>query len=289
MARDKRDWDWPYRLPGWQPLPERTPDANPQSPGRNEVKIPRVIVSSEGEDTSRIEAAIDELAEISGGGKRPPPPMQRSLSGPPMPDDCSWYVSFRYGDKFGIYIRQECLARVIDALVNEGMEDQQAKIVAFAFFYRREYFHYQIDRVIESQEDILATATGVAFDLWLQRWKSAHKRELDRLERALANYRGLEEARNRVKSKNVDRDREIKKCVFERMLDKSGSGYQDVKYVSSPFTTRALDELLSQYLLLNTNGAGKALGPVKNFYQLIPRAIKKGNLGTDPSVIVNLV
>ncbi len=289
MTRDKRDWYWPYPLPEWQPLPEREPSGNPQSPGRREVIIPRVIVSSEGEDTSRIEAAIDEIAKIPGGGKPPPPPGQSSLSDPSMGDDCSWYISFRYGDKFGIYIRKECLGRVIYALVSEGMENQQAKIVAFAFLYRREYFHYQIDRAIKSQEDKLATATGVASDLWLQRWNSTYIKELDRLERAIANYKGLEEARNKVKSKNDNRDSELVKHVFERMLPKSSSGYQDEKFVSSPFTTRALDELLSQYLLLNTSGAGRALGPVKNFYQLIPRAIKKGNLGTDPSVIVNLV
>lgn len=289
MTRDKRDWDWPYRLLGWQPLPERTPDANPQSPGRNEVKIPRVIVSSEGEDTSRIEAAIDELAEISGGGKRPPPPMQRSLSGPPMPDDCSWYVSFRYGNKFGIYIRQECLDRVIDELVSEGMENQQAKIVAFAFFYRREYFHYQIDRAVELEEDILATVKGVTPDLWLQRWKSPRHKQLDKFERALANHHGLKASLKTVKSGNVLRDKEITRTVLVGMMDKSGSGYQGVTSVSSPYTTRDLDELLSEYLLLNTNGAGQSFGPVQKIAQLIPRAIKKGNLGIDPSVPVHLV
>ena len=284
MTRDKRDWYWPYTLPEWQPLPERTPDGNPQSPGRNEVKIPRVIVSSEGEDTSRIEAAIDELAGISGGGKPPPPPPDTS-----MPDDCSWYISFRYGDKFGIYIRQECLARVIDALVNKGMEDQQAKIVAFAFFYRREYFHYQIDRVVELEEDILATVKGVTPDLWLQRWKSPRHKQLDKLERALANDHGLKAALKTVKSGNVLRDKEITKDVFVGMLDKSGSGYQDVKSVSSPYTTRALDELLSMYLLLNTNRAFQSFVLVQKIAQLIPRAIKKGNLGIDPSVPVHLV
>ena len=96
MTRDKRDWYWPYTLPEWQPLPERTPDGNPQSPGRNEVKIPRVIVSSEGEDTSKIEAAIEKLAGKSVGGKRPP------LSDPSMTEDCSWYISWRYGNRFGI-------------------------------------------------------------------------------------------------------------------------------------------------------------------------------------------
>ena len=286
MTRDKRDWYWPHPLPEWQPLPERTPGGNPQSPGRQEVIIPRVIVSSEGEDTSRIEAAIDELARISGGGERKPPPPPPDLS---MPDDCSWYISFRYGDKFGIYIREECLDRVIDALVSKGIEDQQAKNVAYEFFYRREYFHYQIDRAVESQEDILATATGVTSDLWLQRWKSPHRRELDRLERALANHHGLNAALKTVKSGNVLRDKEITKYVFVGMLDKSGSGYQDVKYVSSPYTGSALSELLSQYLLLNTNGAGQSYGPVQKSVQLIPRAIKKGNLGIDPSVPVHLV
>ena len=288
MTRDKRDWYWPYPLPEWQPLPERTPGGNPQSPGRQEVKIPRVIVSSEGEDTSRIEAAIDELARISGGGERNPP-RQPPLSDLSMPDDCSWYISFRYGNKFGIYIREECLLRVMDALVSEGMAALQAKTVAYEFFYRREYFHYLIDRAVELEENILATAKGVTPDLWLQRWKSPRHKQLDKLERALANHHGLKASLKTVKSGNVLRDKEITRDVLVGMLDKSGSGYQDVTSVSSPYTTRALDELLSEYLLLNTNGAGQAFGPVQKIAQLIPRAIKKGNLGIDPSVPVHLV
>ena len=285
MTRDERDWywPWPYPRPEWQPRPERTPGGNPQSPGRQEFKIPYVIVSSEGEDTSKIEAAIEKLAGKSGGGKRPP------LSDPSMPEDCSWYISWRYGNRFGIYIRQECLERIMDALVREGMAAQQAKTVAYEFFYRREYFHYLIDRAVELEENILATAKGVTPDLWLQRWKSPRHKQLDKLERALANDHGLKAALKTVKSGNVLRDKEITKDVFVGMLDKSGSGYQDVKSVSSPYTTRALDELLSMYLLLNTNGAGQAFGPVQKIAQLIPRAVKKGNLGIDPSVPVHFV
>ncbi len=36
-------------------------------------------------------------------------------------------------------------------------------------------------------------------------------------------------------------------------------------------------------------GNHQALGPVQKIAQLIPRAIKKGNLGIDPSVPVHLV
>ena len=42
VTRDKRDWYWPYTLPEWQPLPERTPGGNHQALGPIQ-EIRRVI------------------------------------------------------------------------------------------------------------------------------------------------------------------------------------------------------------------------------------------------------
>ena len=310
MTRDERDWywPWPYPRPEWQPLPEQTP-GNPRAPGRQEDNNPRVIASSEDEDTSSIEVAIEDMRSKAGRGKPPPPPPTQTILPPWSPDDgtdrCAWYMSFRFGSAFGIYICRECLIKISHSLWTQGLEDQRAWRVAFAFLYGHELFHYRVDRGIELLENCLATATGVASPLWLHRWNQTrhnkHGLGLDLLEEACANQQGLVAAlkmataddpvslkHKRTKANN-DRDKSITEGVLKGMMIKSGPGYRDFENVSRPFTSKAQDELISWYLLLNARGAGRALGPIQEIRRVIPLSVKKGNLGTDPSVPLKIV
>ena len=316
MTRDKRDWYWPYPRPEWEPLPERTP-GNPRAPGRQEDNNPRVIASSEEEDTSSIEAAIEELRSKAGRGKPPPAPPGQTILPPWSPDDgtdrCAWYMSFRFGSAFGIYICSKCLVKISHSLWIHGLEDQRAWRVAFAFLYGHELFHYRVDRGVELLENCLATATGVASPLWSHRWTqtrhSKHGSGLDLLEEACANQQGLAAAlkmaiaddpvglkRKRTKAikhrrtkADADRDKATIEYVLQGMMRNSGPGYRDFENVSKPFVSEAQDELMSWYLLLNARGAGRALGPIQEIRRVIPMSVKKGNLGTDPSVPLKLV
>ena len=329
MTRDKRDWYWPYPRPEWEPLPERTP-GNPRAPGRQEDNNPRVIASSEEEDTSSIEAAIEELRSKAGRGKPPPAPPGQTILPPWSPDDggkrvlppwspddgtdrCAWYMSFRFGSAFGIYICSKCLVKISHSLWIHGLEDQRAWRVAFAFLYGHELFHYRVDRGVELLENCLATATGVASPLWSHRWiqtrHSKHGSGLDLLEEACANQQGLAAAlkmaiaddpvglkRKRTKAikhrrtkADADRDKATIEYVLQGMMRNSGPGYRDFENVSKPFVSEAQDELMSWYLLLNARGAGRALGPIQEIRRVIPMSVKKGNLGTDPSVPLKLV
>ena len=329
MSRDKRDWYWPYPLPEWQPPPERTP-GNPRAPGRQEDNNPRVIASSEEEDTSSIEAAIEELRSKAGRGKPPPAPPGQTILPPWSPDDggkrvlppwspddgtdrCAWYMSFRFGSAFGIYICSKCLVKISHSLWIHGLEDQRAWRVAFAFLYGHELFHYRVDRGVELLENCLETATGVASPLWSHRWiqtrHSKHGSGLDLLEEACANQQGLAAAlkmaiaddpvglkRKRTKAikhkrtkADADRDKATIEYVLQGMMRNSGPGYRDFENVSKPFVSEAQDELMSWYLLLNARGAGRALGPIQEIRRVIPMSVKKGNLGTDPSVPLKLV
>ena len=329
MTRGKRDWYWPYPRPEWEPLPERTP-GNPRAPGRQEDNNPRVIASSEEEDTSNIEAAIEELRSKAGRGKPPPAPPGQTILPPWSPDDggkrvlppwspddgtdrCAWYMSFRFGSAFGIYICSKCLVKISHSLWIHGLEDQRAWRVAFAFLYGHELFHYRVDRGVELLENCLATATGVASPLWSHRWiqtrHSKHGSGLDLLEEACANQQGLAAAlkmaiaddpvglkRKRTKAikhkrtkADADRDKATIEYVLQGMMRNSGPGYRDFENVSKPFVSEAQDELMSWYLLLNARGAGRALGPIQEIRRVIPMSVKKGNLGTDPSVPLKLV
>ena len=68
------------------------------------------------------------------------------------------------------------------------------------------------------------------------------------------------------------------------MMKASGPGYRYFEDVSRPYTTLAHDDLMSLFLLLDTNGMGKPVGPVAGLSRVIPRPVKKGTLGVDPEV-----
>ena len=88
---------------------------------------------------------------------------------------------------------------------------------------------------------------------------------------------------------DADRDKATIEYVLQGMMRNSGPGYRDFENVSKPFVSEAQDELMSWYLLLNARGAGRALGPIQEIRRVIPMSVKKGNLGTDPSVPLKLV
>jgi len=309
MPAERPWWDWPYERPVWEPFPQQPPASPPRSPGRNDDATPRIIAESEGDDTSAIEAALERRIQ---NARRGDPPRQPPGSPPQPPwsrddgtDKCAWYLSFRYGRSFGIYICVECIDRIAEVLWQHGMEYVRAHRVAFAFLYGHEQFHYRVDRGVELLERGLEVATGITTHLWMQRWASSRHHVpgngLDLLEEACANQQALSAAvkeagnftvgttkRKRPKV-DVDRDKSISQHVLSEMMKHSGKGYRDFDKVSYPNVGDAQNELMSWFLLLDPSGRGKTVGPVPGISSVIPRPVKKGNLNTDPEVPLKLL
>ena len=309
MPQERPWWDWPYERPAWEPFPQRPPVTPPRSPGRIDDRSPRVIAASEGDDTSAIERELERRVQNAGRGAPPTQPPQSPPQPPWSPDDgtdkCAWYLSFRYGSAFGIYICVECIDRIAEALWRYGMEYARAHRVAFAFIYGHEQFHYRVDRGVELLEHSLEVATGIATQLWMQRWVTSRHHTpgsgLDLLEEACANQQALSAAmkeagdlfigttkRKRPKA-DGERDKKITKQVLSAMMKRSAKGYRDFDMVSRPNTGLAQDELMSWFLLSEPSGRAKAVGPVSDISSVIPRPVKKGNLNTDPEVPLYLV
>lgn len=309
MPQGRPWWDWPHERPAWEPTPQRPPAESPRSPGRLDGPVPIIVARSEGEDTSAIEGALERLRRSAGRGAPPSQPPQ----GPPQPpwpgdggtDRCAWYVSFRYGSAFGIYICTSCVEHIASQLWQRGMEDDLAQRVAFAFLYGHELFHYRVDRGVELLEHSLEIANGATAQLWLQRWVASRHHipgnGLDLLEEACANQQALtaavKEAQAGISAKpkrkrskvDIERDKEITHLVLESMMSGSGKGYRDFDMVSRPNTGLAQDELMSWYVLIDARGKGMPTGPVSGVNRVIPRPVKKGNLNTDPDVPTYLV
>lgn len=308
MDQERPWWDWPYERPAWEPFPQRPPTSPPRSPGRIDDRSPRVIAASEGKDTSAIEEALERRRNRNRGAPPNQPPTE-----PPRPpwsrddgtDKCAWYLSFRYGKVFGIYICVECIDQIAEALWQYGMEYARAQRVAFAFLYGHEQFHYRVDRGVELLEHSLEVATGVETQLWMQRWVATPHHtpgnSLDLLEEAGANQQGLalvlkelgSETLGKTKRKrpkaDIARDRKIAKQVLSEMMKRSAKGYRDFEKVDGKKVGPSQDELMSWFLLLNTSGSGKAVGPVMGIGRAIPPPVKKGILKTDPEVPLYLM
>ena len=308
-------WDWgrkyrfDYDRPSWEPFPQREPASRPRSPGRKDDSFPPVIARSEGDDTTAIERELERRRRQFTRNSPPPPPPR--VIQPPWSDDegtdkCAWYLSFRYGHRFGIYICVECIDRIAEMLWRHGMEYERAQRVAFVFLYGHEQFHYRVDRGVELLEHSLEVATGNATELWLQRWVTSRfhtpGRGLDLLEEACANQQGLASALKDIESdltkkpkrksrdkEDVKRDKDIADPVLSAMMKASGLGYSFFKDVSGSYINPAQDDLMSWFLLLDKSGMGKPVGPVTGLSRVIPRPVKKGGLGIDPEVPLFLV
>jgi hypothetical protein len=142
-------------------------------------------------------------------------------------------------------------------------------------------------------EHLLDVATGVATQLWLQRWvNSRHHtpgRGLDLLEEACANQQAFSVV-TRMRSETItDHDRTIAERVFTDIMRHSAAGYRDFDKVSGRNMGPAQDALMSWFLLLQPHGTSRAVGPVSGIRKVIPSQVKRGNLKTDPDVPLYLV
>lgn len=170
-------------LPG-QPAPPwpAEPSVEVVIPGRQQERIFGDNLSRDSFETIR-ERLIDQLT--SDGDRGGPPGQVEGLpQNTPSADLCAYYLSFRFGDEWGIYIGIECWFAIARFLHVNGIPAAEAVDEAFMKLYRHEYFHFEVDKTVLLIERIVGHSTGNYRDFWIPYLRSNNP---SLLEEALAN------------------------------------------------------------------------------------------------------
>ena len=161
-------------------------------------------------------------------------------------DRCAYYVSFRYGSRWGIHIGLECWFSYSKYLFMNGVPANVAVDEAFYLLYRHEYFHFEVDKATEVLERLVDVSTGKKTDSWM---KYHRLKNPSVLEEALANAHAVEHSgkRNEEHLKRV-------RAVFEEVLRQQGPGYCDFDAVSRGRAKGdARSQLLSEIMGIHRN------------------------------------
>lgn len=299
MPRRNRYW-WPeWDLPE-DPGRRREPDADPRAPGVPPPAPPKLppLASYPGDGAERIARLLDEIAEAIGQPPfQPPPPNDPPPpKEPPWPhdggtDSCAWYLSFRYGSEFGIYMCRNCIRRIATYLVGNGVQPNTAVRATFMFLYGHELLHYRVDRAVESLEGITHLLTGRRTSIWLLRFTSHQPdsagRALVLLEEAIANAIGLKSATSYVEDTSTSPTSDQALRVSESLktlMRASGDGYRHFEDAMSPRTTRRKGELVSLYAQLLQGRSRPSGTAVDELHSLIPSAKRSTQLRIDPTI-----
>ena len=73
----------------------------------------------------------------------------------------------------------------------------------------------------------------------------------------------------------------VTESLLKGMIRNSGAGYRHLEIVSLTFTSKALDALMSWYLLPKAKVASRVLETVQKISRLIPLSVKGGNLSKE--------
>ena len=156
-------------------------------------------------------------------------------------DRCAYYISFRYGYEWGIYIGLECWFSYSKYLFMNGVPADVAVDEAFYLLYRHEYFHFEVDKAIEVLERGVGISTGSKPDAWIKYHQSNNP---SLLEEALANAHAHKHAgkRHGKLAKQI-------KGLIGAALGRSGPGYRDFADVSgNGVTGEARSQLISEIM-----------------------------------------
>ena len=156
-------------------------------------------------------------------------------------DACAYYLSFRYGHRWGIYIGLDCWFKYAKYLFDNGVPNDAAVDEAFYLLYRHEYFHFEVDKAIEVLERGVGISTGSKPDAWIKYHQSNNP---SLLEEALANAHAHKHAgkRHGKLAKQI-------KGLIGAALGRSGPGYRDFADVSgNGVTGEARSQLISEIM-----------------------------------------
>jgi hypothetical protein len=195
-----------------------------------------------------VMAEIEAAAAGSGGSGRPLgrdgtfSPDDFPPSGPP--DLLAYYRSFRYPDKWGVFILHSGLVSVASRFARAAMKPKDAYSAALYLLKHHEMFHFFVDRAVLTLEKNTALQTGAMPKLWIP--FNTHHAAFE-LEEACANAYAYRMTRQNVRP------------AVRAFISSQPSGYRAVDFDRKvPGTTwgsfqQSESQLLSDYL----QGAGK--------------------------------
>jgi hypothetical protein len=254
----------------WEPLPS----GDEIIPGRESAGVTNLMeravpfpVSPDPDIMREIESAAD-----GGGSSGPRPP--RTFDPDDFPesdpiDTLAFYRSFRYGDRWGVFILWHGMTTVGRTFAGAGLKPNLAYTAAQYLLKHHELFHFFVDRAVLTLETSAALRTSVKPALW-HSFKSRH-RDYE-LEEACANAYAYRMSRSNVRR------------AVRAFISSQPPGYREVDFDRRvPGTTwgsfqQSESQLLSDYLLgAGNEGTSRSVGLHSLLMYEDPKNGKNGN------------
>ena len=241
-----RWWKQPLREWENKPLPDFVIPGRPSDSGDLPSSGDPVTDRDFAEEAGRIRRRLNDgppPRNPNGGGGGGGGGFEDEMGGI---EACAYYISFRFGRRWGIYIGLDCWFKYAEYLFHNGVPADAAVDEAFYLLYRHEYFHFEVDKAIEVLERAVGISTGSKPDAWIK-YHGTYNPSL--LEEALANAFAHEHAGKRHK-KFAKKIKDLIGTVLVRM----GPGYRDFLDVSGRGVTgEARSQLMSEIMGIHRN------------------------------------
>jgi hypothetical protein len=227
----------------WPPIGE----GDPMAPGRIQGPEPGDR-STLAEFNSRRRELITRLG--SGGGQNNPTNIVDLPPETPSPDACAYYLSFRFGTQWGIYIGVECWFNVAKFLHRNGVSASAAVDEAFEMLFRHESFHYEVDKQVLLLERAAGQSTGRFVDHWLPHLRTNNP---SYLEEALANAHAFKYVGKAAKRATSDDPKRLK-LLLAAWMKRQPPGYRDFhKFATKKVQVLASSQHLSAIMGVHRN------------------------------------
>ncbi|MFM8516262.1 MAG: hypothetical protein ACKODA_00025 [Nevskiaceae bacterium] len=170
---------------------------------------------------------LGRLRGDNGGRGFPRPPGGEIIEPDEEPgptEACAYYLSFRFGPAWGIYIGVDCWVTMARYLHRNGIPAEIAVDEAFMYMFLHEYFHFAVDTSTVIFERAVGKSTGSYQDHWV-----AHHRANNPslLEEALANAHAYKNAGKRATGSHGEHVRSL----LAHWMRRQPPGYRDFEDV----------------------------------------------------------
>ncbi len=234
----------------WSP----TRSGDPVAPGRTSGTELGDVLSGDEFNVRRREL-VTRLG--SGGGSFHPTDIAELPPETPSPDSCAYYLSFRFGARWGIYIGLECWFDIAKYLHRNGVGASVAVDEAFEMLFRHESFHFEVDRQVLLLERAVGQSTGKFIDHWLPHLRANNPCYL---EEALANAHAFKYAGKAAKRSASDDPRRVK-LLLAAWMKRQPPGYRDFhKFATKKIQVLASSQHLSAIMGVHRNDSSYVHG-----------------------------
>jgi len=217
MARIESMGEWEWR----RSVPEGDTDDRPV-PGRETVPLGGGDRATREQFGRRLRDVSRNLGEPPRGPSDPiDDDHPREENGP---DACAYYLTWRQGQDWGIYVSFDCWNRITRYLWRNGIPPEIAASEAFLVLYRHERFHFKVDEATYIYEAMVASSTGLLKDHWCRFHRRYNPCET---EEALANLSAFRQVGAGLSKGDQSKYRNRLRELVGTMLRSGGRGYRD--------------------------------------------------------------